>query len=277
MNRPPLSKKYPLNEKGLDFIIGDVHGCFHLVLDALKATQFNANWDRLFTVGDLIDRGPTSAQALNFLKLPFVHPILGNHEHMLLSIYEHSDNPDPAITNFTFSRNGMSWLKELSNDERLKFVKAFRQLPIAIEIETIRGTVGLVHADVPQKMTWPEFTRALLSPSITEEDRDNLIEETVWSRERINDRDPQGIAGIGRIFVGHTPVQNSTRLGNVYFIDTGAVFGKMAQNPDRGYLTMANVMTKTGSLTPAGRITSGVVNVLDIMPDPMRPFWMYVS
>ena len=44
--------------------------------------------------------------------------------------------------------------------ERLPFVDAFSDLPVAIELETAGGLVGIVHADCPSP-EWSMFTARL--------------------------------------------------------------------------------------------------------------------
>ena len=53
---------FVLNESGRDFVVGDVHGCFRTLEHALGALTFDPNLDRLFGVGDLVNRGPHSAE-----------------------------------------------------------------------------------------------------------------------------------------------------------------------------------------------------------------------
>jgi serine/threonine protein phosphatase 1 len=99
----------------------------------------------------------------------------------------------------------------------------------------------LVHANVPFGLSWPEMVERLSDP-----DCDNkFIESIIWSRDRINQQDDAGVAGIGRVFVGHTPVTDVKRLGNVYHIDTGAVFGLLRQSPEVGRMTMADLSCAT--------------------------------
>lgn len=43
-----------------------------------------------------------------------------------------------------------------------------------------------------------------------------------WSRDRIAERDQSGVPDVRAVVVGHTPVERSVVLGNVYHIDTGA-------------------------------------------------------
>jgi serine/threonine protein phosphatase 1 len=54
----PLIKKLPANTQGTDYVVGDLHGCFKLLERLLADVQFDKANDRLFSVGDLADRGP---------------------------------------------------------------------------------------------------------------------------------------------------------------------------------------------------------------------------
>ena len=69
---------------GRDLIVGDVHGCFTKLRASLDAVGFNLERDRLFSVGDLVDRGPESDRALEWLAQPWFHAISGNHEDMAI-------------------------------------------------------------------------------------------------------------------------------------------------------------------------------------------------
>ena len=51
-----------------DWVVGDVHGCFETLRQALRGIDFEYGRDRLFSVGDLIDRGPNSIGALEWLE-----------------------------------------------------------------------------------------------------------------------------------------------------------------------------------------------------------------
>lgn len=55
------NKIFEINEVGKDFIVGDIHGCLDQLKFQLSVTGFDKSKDRLFSVGDLIDRGPDSA------------------------------------------------------------------------------------------------------------------------------------------------------------------------------------------------------------------------
>ena len=75
------------NVEGSDFIIGDVHGN----VDALKYNLLRlAEDDRLFIVGDLIDRGKNSLDVIRRIKAyqaeqpESIHVVRGNHENWCL-------------------------------------------------------------------------------------------------------------------------------------------------------------------------------------------------
>jgi bis(5'-nucleosyl)-tetraphosphatase (symmetrical) len=73
----------------VDYAIGDIQGCYPELMQLLNKIQFNDKEDRLWLVGDLVNRGPNSLDVLRFLfNLP-IPPIitLGNHDLHMLAVY----------------------------------------------------------------------------------------------------------------------------------------------------------------------------------------------
>lgn len=63
------------------YIVGDIHGCYKELEEMLAIIQFSGD-DKLFLVGDYIDRGPDSVKVLEWLENrgDNVYPIKGNHD-----------------------------------------------------------------------------------------------------------------------------------------------------------------------------------------------------
>lgn len=208
-----MIKHFEQNIKGKDYVVGDIHGCFDLLRLWLAELNFDETKDRLFSTGDLVDRGPKSEECLDWLSKPWFHAVLGNHEQMAI------DYQEGFYMESLYLRNGGAWFISLPEVERQEYRTAFRELPVAIDIKTSDGLVGIIHADCPVD-DW----NTLSSPHTRA--HTNLIKEaSIWGRDRYFNRDTSIVKNVDRIFVGHTVVKEDTVLGNVRYIDNGAVFG----------------------------------------------------
>ena len=70
------------------YAIGDLQGCYTALQQLLELINFNAARDRLWLVGDIVNRGPDSLAALRFARESgdVVTMVLGNHDLHLLMV-----------------------------------------------------------------------------------------------------------------------------------------------------------------------------------------------
>jgi len=204
--------RFGRNVSGRDFAVGDVHGCFSALQLGLDSIGFDASVDRLFSVGDLVDRGPESHLVLQWLALPWFHAICGNHDFMIWR--SALGNPYQDVDH---RAHGGTWLDELEPLTRAEIGEALAALPLAMEIETSGGLVGLVHADCPFD-DWRGMQAVLWH---TVDPADALGECCLWSIERYSRHYSKPVRNVRAVVHGHMVVRHPVVLGNVHFIDTG--------------------------------------------------------
>ena len=217
------------NPLGRDLAVGDIHGHFVRLQRDLDAMGFEPGRDRLFCVGDLVDRGPDSQQALEWLDQPWFFAVQGNHEALAIS-HVRSRQVDYRM----YVASGGAWFLELPVEQQQQFAERFMRMPIAMEIETAHGLIGLLHADCPLA-TWDLLRSVMLGRY---EGLARVQEPCQWSRERLRAQNSEGIPDLRALVVGHTPLPRARVLGNVFHIDTG---GWKADGS--GYFTFLDLQT----------------------------------
>lgn len=82
-------------------IVGDVHGCIDEFKAILHKCSFDSKEDTLILVGDLINKGPKSAEVVKYARELNCFSVRGNHdEHVLLHALGLSDRPRPPYLDF---------------------------------------------------------------------------------------------------------------------------------------------------------------------------------
>lgn len=200
---------------GRTFVVGDIHGEFDLLIDELEKVDFNTDEDTLFSVGDLVDRGPKSIEALYYLRQPWFKAVRGNHEQMTID----------AGGRFCHVQNGGGWYNELDENTQNKVKAAFRALPYIIEFDSPSGrSIGVVHAGFyPRK--WENLEKIIEEAKPRFDGENHLL----WDRSQIYGAKDSRVAdeefiveGIDHIYFGHTPLKQPLTRGNMTWLDTGA-------------------------------------------------------
>lgn len=163
-------KQFEVNRQGRDLIVGDIHGCFKAWQQELKRMKFDPSVDRLFSVGDLIDRGPNPFEVVKFCQENNVHVVLGNHELSFLSMVYLMDMGHD-LRNYEEAMNsaGHQWMLAYSRAELEPLVQYFCTLPYIMYVEHPELPFFIVHASITQPITGTAISKTKLLNTPLEE------------------------------------------------------------------------------------------------------------
>jgi len=216
---------FEANTKGRDYFVGDIHGRYTMLIHTLRQMRFDTSKDRLFAVGDLIDRGDENIECVALLDEPWFFSSFGNHEELFLNAMR---NPENSHFVSLHVRNGGYWAwekdpsKEIGvspTDEALELVDSIAtKCPLMMTVKTKQGRIGVVHADCPK--VWPDAA-----------DTVKFDKRMIWNREKPeevaalrNTARPYVVHGIDAVIHGHERHPDILRNANRMWIDT-ATFG----------------------------------------------------
>ncbi|WP_213301579.1 metallophosphoesterase [Paraburkholderia sacchari] len=219
----PVVQHHAANAAGRDFVIGDLHGCVDALRFLLHKVGFDGTRDRLFSVGDLVDRGDQCEEALALLDKPWFYAVLGNHEDMLCAVAQ------GRLARFRWYGIGGGWAQGLPDHVLVAHAQRLRELPLARVVGEGATRFNVVHA---------EFFGDDAALDAGQFDAD-VRERMLWGRElALNTamRPPQPHAALSLTYCGHTPMREPRQIGSQMFIDTGAFIPE-------GRLTMVEALT----------------------------------
>jgi serine/threonine protein phosphatase 1 len=218
--RTPLYKENEVlimsqNFSGTDYIVGDIHGQFEQLKKTLYNIGFNENKDRLFSTGDLVDRGYNSSSAITWIEKNWFFPVMGNHDEFVL--WSHYKLPEFDNERWASEMNGGKWWFNLTNNEQQKIAESLKNLPHAIEIQKDKK-IGIVHADVPGDPDWSIFKDLL-------KERDSeTMKRCKINRDRASNEDNPIIKNIDSVYFGHCSFPEAFKKGNCHYVDTGSAY-----------------------------------------------------
>jgi serine/threonine protein phosphatase 1 len=129
------------------FIVGDVHGCLKTLKKLEKACQSWAREPMVF-VGDLIDRGPFSAQTVNWVQDRGYQVSVGNHELVMVEwgeqgLYNLGDQNCGVESDYWFRNGGdrtvMSYTRVVEFENHVKW---FKTLPWYLHFPQLTNRAG---------------------------------------------------------------------------------------------------------------------------------------
>ncbi|MEM8778877.1 MAG: metallophosphoesterase family protein [Cyanobacteria bacterium P01_G01_bin.49] len=133
-------------------IIGDVHGHYDTLISLLDAIALNSD-DETYFLGDLIDRGPQSAQVVNFVMENGYTCLLGNHEYMLLETLGKGEIDTHQLQGWL---QGGGYPTLISYDHHIpqEHIDWMKTLPTHLDL----GDVWLVHGGIDPRIPLHEQT-----------------------------------------------------------------------------------------------------------------------
>lgn len=182
--------------------IGDIHGCYHSMVDLLSKINYASATDTLIFLGDYIDRGPFPYRVVKTLQKlqkqtgrDKVICLRGNHETLPMNYSEAIWMRNGGMfTLYDYDRNGAEVQEDFG---------WFRSLPLYHQTEHFI----FCHA-------------GLTYPKLEENDEEDLLWGRTWLEDDSEPREK-------RVVFGHTPFKKVPflpRTGDIG-IDGGCVFG----------------------------------------------------
>lgn len=240
-------KYFDTNTIGIDYIVGDLHGCYYDLMAALNAINFDKTRDRLFSVGDLIDRGPDSFKTAHLIYEPYFFSVRGNHEQLMIDAILNKDRSMAAC----WLNNGGVWHASYDDVELNSLARDLNELPLIICVGEGENRFNIVHAELTHRPVVNGHKTPIL---VTNEMIDNWTftdddeQDMIWGRTLLTlakvldtDKGKRFHAGtLSTTYVGHSQVRESVIIEKQVFIDTSAVNFHMSQNKsEKDCITLA--------------------------------------
>ncbi len=211
------------NIRGADYaaiyVVGDLHGCYRLLMQELEKIRFNFEQDLLICTGDLVDRGSENLECISLLDQPWFSSVRGNHEEMCIK------GRDDVWIQDMHARNGGEWFYLLSTEKQDELSEILSKLPLVIEIQLEDKNIGILHADIDIH-DWNQFKTNIAKgerkiPGLT-----SAYTNALWGRGRIRHYSKRygTVKNIDEIYLGHTIVKRHTQIDNCHYIDVGSSY-----------------------------------------------------
>lgn len=223
-------KYYDRNIVGRDLIVGDLHGTYDEFMDFLSKLNFDKTKDRVFSVGDLVDRGKKSLECLELIYEDWFYPVYANHEQMMVeAILDDSPN---MLDSWIW--NGGSWSSEVPKYRIKDAAQYIRDnVPYINVIDKNGERINIVHAEIRTNKYLDMATDLDIDQwNFTVMNEDNLV----WGRGYAEGRRQYTTLfnhNLSKTYCGHTPTEEPYEVMQHRFIDGGAVYSVKNERHDR--------------------------------------------
>lgn len=243
------------------FAIGDVQGCCRCLESLLARIDFKADTDRLWFVGDLVNRGPESLRTLRLARDLDAGIVLGNHDLHLLAVAAGA-RPIKRSDTFTDVLEAkdraalLAWLARqplIRRDDEAGWAMVHAGLPPAWDVNTAAEIARQTEAQLRRRYTSREFLARMYGdqPDRWNQDLTGMdrvrVAINVFTRLRFCDR--HGVLALShsgppgsqpapflpwyelwhysshRIVFGHWSTLGAGDHGNTVSTDSGCVWG----------------------------------------------------
>jgi serine/threonine protein phosphatase 1 len=226
--------------------------------------NFDQFRDRLFSVGDLIDRGPDSLRCLELIAEPWFYTVQGNHEIAMLGFFlsyliDGSLNDLEDIHDTGFLDYGGEWVvpyfqseNKCMSDEFNRGLARIVDLPLMLVVGENENRFHVCHAELVKpdltgsdSAVWLDcdIDRWLAEASIPTEAQNNIYWGRALMHSKLVDQEQYKVQpGLSRTFCGHTYARKPRQALSHYCLDTGAFFSADANDNNTEYgLTLFDV------------------------------------
>lgn len=188
---------------GRRIVVGDIHGCYDELMELLEKVGIGDD-DRIFSVGDLITKGPKSKEVLDlFMTDARFSTVIGNHDLALRRKWNGEEvELKPA------QKEAHKELKA----EKDAYVSFFNRMPFMIDL----GTHLVVHAGVRPNVELYSQTTSDMTLIRTLGANAESDEGTPWYHVYHGEK---------TILFGHWPAPEPRRGRKAIGLDTGCVYG----------------------------------------------------
>lgn len=215
------------------YAIGDLQGCFEALQHMLAHIAFDPAVDKIYLLGDLVNRGDNSLAVLRWARENDIHAILGNHDLHLLALAEGMTKSLPGDTLHAI----------LAAPDRDELLYWLRNLPLAAQV---CGYL-LVHAGLLPQWTIAQALdlAAEVHVKLSSDDYRLFLEQMYGNKPAYWHKELTGMARLRVIINAMTRLRFCTPDGEMDFKAKGD-----PRHPPAGYLPWFQIPNRRSAGSP---------------------------